>query len=206
MSKRLIITLTLTLISLVGVFCVWKQRTALAPVTSKPVVTPQPTPEPEYPQHIEAIPGNSDEVWYNIPELGVRMKLNKDFAEELIYSDGMVDDSGQPQTGIYFSTKGITEVAPECAPRRGGALGSFYKAVGVAKEDAKENFLLQRDLQEDVIQFEGFYIGYVGNQAVPWFPQHEGAVRKVWVPEDYKGSGAKYISQGMKTLQLIPSR
>lgn len=209
-QKPLFLAVALIVILVIGgMFCFMSRRPVAVnqPVVTDPVVETPVQPEPEkYPQHIEAIPGNTDEVWYNIPELGVRMKLNKEFAEDLIYSDGMIDDFGKEQTGIYFSTKAIAEAAPECAPRRGGAFGSFYKKTGIAVEDAKQDWLLKKELNDNVIQYDGYYIGYIEIQAVPWFPQHEEMVRRVWRPSLYVGSGAKYIRDGFKTSKIIPQK
>ncbi|TXH02422.1 MAG: hypothetical protein E6R05_04220 [Candidatus Moraniibacteriota bacterium] len=189
MSKKLLLLLALAVLLGVSVFYVWKQSTVVAPTTHEPMVMPEPTPEPvapvEYSQHIEIIPGNTDEVWYNIPEWGVRMKLNKGFAEELIYSDGMMDDFGKSQDGIYFSTKNITQVASECGPKRGGAFGVLYKRNGIAKEDAKDDFLLERDLQDRVVQFNGFYVGYAGPQALCAFIDHIDDFNTLW-PKNYQ--------------------
>lgn len=61
-----------------------KQSTETPEVKKTEEQQSEPTLTEKYPQHIEAIQG-SDEVWYNIPELGVRMRLNRGFAEDLVY-------------------------------------------------------------------------------------------------------------------------
>ena len=89
-QKPLLIAVVLVaLFAIVGAF--WyiqkRQGDVNQPVVTNPVIDldQNPTRVPEsYPQHIEVISG-TDEVWYNIPELGVRMRLNKEFAENLIY-------------------------------------------------------------------------------------------------------------------------
>lgn len=151
-----------------------------------------------YPQHIVAIPG-SDQVWYEIPELGVRMKLNKEFAGDLIYKQ--LEDS----FSVVLSLKSVTALNEECAPKSngtGGLFGALFKVKGNAKEEAKTDKYLAARVNE-YVQISEYYYGLSEAQAVCWNQNQEADVRKVF-PGSYDGSGAKSISDGIKTLQLTP--
>lgn len=203
MQKKGILLVVIVLVVAGGLFFFFQKKQSSPALTNNTEKGTQQSGE-KYPQHIEDIPG-SDEVWYGIPEYGVRMRLNKEFAEDLIYSNGSVDDASEKQEGIYFSTKAITAVAPECSPERGGAFGFLFKAEGNMTEIAKTDEYLAARV-DDYVQIGNYYYGFVGHQAVPWFPEHEEAVRKAWSLENYPSFGAKYVSDGIKTLQLIPSK
>jgi hypothetical protein len=160
--------------------------------------------EKTYPQHIEVITG-SDEVWYAIPELGIRMRLNRDLAEKLIYSSDMSIDSGEKASGIYLSTKAITEVAPECAPERGGALGSIFKVMGNLAEEAKNDEYIASRMNRYYFQLDSYYYGWAQPQAVCWYPQNEEAVKNATAGQFISNEG-RNITSSIKTIQLIPSK
>lgn len=211
MSKKSLLIALVIILAGVSLFFILRQR-GEAPTQEQPtqVVTEEPTtPTESYPQHIEAIPGNTDEVWYNIPELGVRMRLNKSFAEDLIYSNGMTDDFGKYQDGVYFSTKAIAEVAPECAPDRGGAFGVLSKIDGTVEEADRNGLGLDSGWYAsklklgEATQFPEYFITWSGPQALCEFSVHQGSVQKKW-PINYPGLGARNVSDGIKTLELIP--
>lgn len=214
MSRQLLAILALALILGAGVFAFYWQNRQQEVVTSlpmPPVVEESEESTASYSQHIEAIPGNTDEVWYNIPEYGVRMKLNRGFAEDLIYSDGMIDDFGKPQEGIYFSTKAISEVAPECAPKRGGAFGVLSNIEGTI-EEADRNGLglgsewyMSKLKAGEAIQFSDFFVVWSGPQAPCWFVQHRKLFERVW-PKSYLGIGVKNMVDGARKVELIPQK
>ena len=156
-----------------------------------------------YPQHIEAISG-TDEVWYNIPEYGVRMRLNKEFAEDLIYSSGMTDDYGEKSDGIYLSTKNIATVAPECSPERGGAFGFMFKLKGDMKEMAKNDEYLEARVDR-YVQIGEYFYGVSEPQAPCWNPDNDEAIEKA-TSGQYIGPGYKNITDGVKTIQLMSSK
>ena len=177
-----------------GVFWyVQKQEVAVnQPVVTDSVGEAPAQVEPEkYPQHIEVIPGNTDEVWYNIPELGIRMKLNKEFAEDLIYR---VND----MSGAYLSTKSLMRIDTHCTP---GGLGLLFKAEGNMRETAEtDDFLAART--GDYIQVGGYYYGWISGHDSCWDPKNEKEIREIF-PGQYDGSGAKNIREGIKTIRLI---
>ncbi len=202
--------LFLALLAIVGVF--WYMQTQSVAmdqsvVVSNPVTKPDsvsvvpPSAHPDsYPQHIETIPGNSDEVWYNIPELGIRMRLNKEFAEDLVYVyDRRKDDEGGAWDEIGFSTKALAAITDYCSP---GAIGAIDRITTVLKEEIKDN--TTRHLN-DYIRVGDYYYGFESGHDPCWDPSLESEVRKVF-PGKYAGAGAKYVSDGLKTIELIPQK
>ena len=213
MPKKIILLLSLTLLLSVAAFVLWRMDKS-----SVPVVTPEPVPEevsetPQasseaesfaYQQYIEAIPGNTDEVWYNIPELGVRMKLNKEFAEDLIYKFSYeVDSEGSQWEAAYFSTKALTTIDNGCSPEEGSPLGVLTKSMGNVQQFAKTDVYFSSRL-DSIVQIGGYYYMWTGPQATCWDPKNDDVVYKAKSAKDYVGSGAKYVSDGMKTLQSVP--
>lgn len=169
-----------------------------APVT---IVKPEVNQNESYPQHIEAIQG-SNEVWYNIPEYGVRMRLNKKFAEDLIYSFVHEKNANfnEEWDAIYFSTKSLTAIDKGCSPEEGNPLGVITKIKGNATELAKTEEFVSSRLQ-DIIQIGDYYYMWTGPQATCWIPKNDDAIQKVRGAEIYKA-----IQDGVKTIQLIPSK
>ncbi len=155
----------------------------------------------KYPQHVEVIPG-TDEAWYNIPELGIRMKLNKEFAEGLIYQyiHVVTNDLQEEWDATHFSTKSLTAIDKGCSPEEGRPLGTITKTKGDVKELAKTDVFYSSRL-DDIIQIGEYYFMWTGPQATCWDPKNDEAVQKVRGPEIYKA-----IQDGVKTIQLIPSK
>ena len=196
-------TALIVLLALAGAFwCLQNRPGAMdQPVVTEPVAQAPIQAETEkYPQHIEVIPGNTDEVWYNIPELGIRMKLNKEFAEDLVYVyDRRKDDEGEVWDEIGFSTKALAAITDYCSP---GAIGAIDRITTVLKEEIKDN--TTRHLN-DYIRVGDYFYGFESGHDPCWDPSLESEVRKVF-PGKYAGAGAKYVSDGLKTIELIPQK
>ncbi|MFZ1654429.1 MAG: hypothetical protein WAT84_01200 [Candidatus Moraniibacteriota bacterium] len=171
--KSLFLTVALiALLVIAGAFWCIQNRppmTVNQPVVETPVqVEPQAEPgvNPDtYPQHIETIPGNADEVWYNIPELGIRMKLNREFAEDLVY----FPDGDSVYADAYFSTKLLMEIDSMNCSARTAPLGFIYRQSGTIEDAA-----YHRELPWDYVnleklgfirRFPGFFVEYTGPQA-----------------------------------------
>lgn len=73
----------------------------------------QPIETPDYQQHIVAIP-NSDEAWYEIPEIGVKLLVSKVVAEDLIYVYEPVYNETVEKTTISFFSKRASTFDSEC--------------------------------------------------------------------------------------------
>lgn len=209
MTKNLLL-LSLTLALLVGVFFLWQMEKA-----SAPVVTPQPevgdVPEPEIPlpeqdysQHIEEISGNTDEVWYNIPEYGVRMKLNKEFAEDLVYK--FVHDKNireEEFDTVYFSVKSILNMVPDCS----GALGAMSKGEGRGVQNESQlGYYESEYFGQLIFQFQKYFITWQGPQDACWDRALEEKVEEIFSGKKYAGPGAKNIREGMKNIEIIPQK
>jgi hypothetical protein len=163
-------TTLIALLVIAGAFWYLQKRQAAMNqppiIITEPVVEAPVQTEPEkYPQHIEAIPGNTDEVWYNIPELGIRMKLNKEFAEDLVY----FSDGDSVYADAYFSTKLLMEIDPMNCSARTAPLGFIYRQSGTVEDAA-----YHRELPWDYVnleklgfirRFPGFFVEYTGPQA-----------------------------------------
>ncbi len=181
------------LVAIAGVFwSVQKRQGAMSqPVVTEPVAEAPVQPEPEkYPQHIETIPGNTDEVWYNIPELGIRMRLNKEFAEDLIY----VQDS---PSSVYFSTEKLSQISP-CLPID-GPLGALFRAEGNMLEVAKTDEYLAARVS-GYVQVGGYYYGWTGPHEACW--DLEGKLGNLF-PIKYNGAGIKTVSGSVKTIEPL---
>lgn len=198
MNQKLLIILTTVILLAVGTFLFFTKQQEMTSVQNQGIETSDDEmlkQSQDYSQHIEEIPGNTDEVWYNIPELGVRMKLNKEFAEDLVYR------SETPAFAtVYFSGKKLMATVPSCV----SGFGFLFKTKGIMKEIAKtDDFLATR--MDSYIQIYDYYYGWTSPQDVCWDPSIEEEVRKVF-PGKYNGMGAKFVSEGVKTLQLIPQK
>lgn len=157
--------------------------------------TPAQTEPGKYPQHIEAIPGNADEVWYNIPECGVRMRLNREFAEDTQYI--FANERGSQRQGcdtLYFSSRKLSVIAPTCAFGSIGVISIFQS--GEAKgHEALDSIKPLSDL--DIL-----FSGPQNQKYHCWDSVPEAELREVF-PGKYNGTGAKSVFDGFKTIELI---
>ncbi|MGB3072842.1 MAG: hypothetical protein WBB68_01120 [Candidatus Moraniibacteriota bacterium] len=208
-------TALIALLVIAGAFWCIQNRPPMAvnqPVVTNPVVeTPvqvEPQAEPgvnpdTYPQHIETIPGNADEVWYNIPELGIRMKLNREFAEDLVYRVVYSKIlSGEERRAAYFETKAMMRIDIYCSPENGGS-GALSRNEGIAQEVARTSEFIKSRLK-NIIQIGESYYLFERPQATCWDPGHSEEVMKLDPNTMYAGKGARHVSDGYKSIQLIP--
>lgn len=198
MDKRLFIILFALVILLVGGYFAWQKQqsvTTPTPVVTEPVVK-EPTPE-KYPQHIEAIPGNTDEVWYNIPELGVRMKLNKGFAEELIYKAN--------ESAVSFQLKTILAASSQCSVESAD-FGYLYKVNGTT-DDADRNDVSGKGVDYFsslakfgmIIQFPNFFIVLSADRAdACWWGKDENKAAEEAARRIYSGRGHQSVYAAIK--------
>lgn len=207
MNKKLFIILSLVILLAGGV--VWlqqfKQKQTNSQTTSQVEsqrITASESSKPgtqDYPQHIETIPGNSDEVWYNIPELGVRMKLNKEFAMSLIYQySHEVTAAKEEWDAVAFSTKELITIDRGCSPEEGRPLGSITKWKGNIQELAKTDDFFSARL-DSIIQIGDYYYMWTGPHDACWDPKYDEEIAVVRNPEVYIN-----IQNGLKNLQKIP--
>jgi hypothetical protein len=201
MQKKLLVLIVVILVLVAALFFALrtKQNNQVLPLVS--VVKPDTTQDKMYPQHLEVIQG-SNEVWYNIPEIGVRMRLNKEFAGDLIYSfvHEKSTDPDENWDAVYFSTKSLTGIDKGCSPEEGNPLGVMTKTKGNVSELAKtEEFYSSR--LKDIIQIGEYFYMWTGPQATCWDPKNDDAIQKVRGAEIYKA-----IQDGVKTIQLITSK
>jgi|GEM_PF-4854319 len=181
-KKSLLLTLILiALLVTAGIFwCIEKRHVAVNqsvvdPVIEAPIQTE--TKEDFSPQHIVAIP-DSKQVWYEIPETGIRLLLSKEVAEELVYRYYVVNGfvTVNPVTGeegvskeiktTIFSLKKIIDYNQQCDTglcRTEEMLFAIAKVPGVYHSEPLafgSKFLKQ---------FKGFYLITGGSQqAVPF--------------------------------------
>ncbi len=213
--KPLFLTVTLiALLAIAGVFWYRQQRqvsvktpSVAEPVTQMPVQTEPVTDPSQYPQHIEAIPGNTDEVWYNIPELGIRMKLNKEFAEDLVYSVSSIKQTyaeNEVYDVAYFSTRSMMNIDTFCAPEKGSPDGAVSRNRGIARDVTKDNdYIISR--LDTIIQIGNFYYMYSKPQATCWDPSLTPEILKLGTNR-YQGKGVMSLDEGFKNIKIIPEK
>lgn len=194
-QRQLLILIIIGIVLAGGVFLIWKKvgqasresnQKQLAEQVSESQSQSAEQNEAEkeavYPQHIVAIPG-SDQVWYEIPELGVRMKLNKEFAEDLIYSheehfsvDGIADFDLAD-----FSLKSLMKQYPACGPT-GPVLGEIIKL--------KDEFQGEQMKFQDVKKISRLSLG---SQDVCWYKPND--------PTNNSSVGTLLMRDGVQFLQ-----
>ena len=202
-------TALIVLLAIAGVF--WYMQTQSVAmdqsvVVSNPVtkpdsvsVVPPSAHSDSYPQHIEAIPGNTDEVWYNIPELGIRMKLNKGFAEDLVYQyyiERNVDND--TVAGFYLGSKALGAIDEGC--RFGWTVSK-----GEGEINPYDEYLTSRVSINEAVQFPGFFLVLGGPQDVCWREENDSIAKNV-INKSFMGKGAKSVIEGFRTIELIPQK
>lgn len=105
--KALFLAVTLIALLVIGeVFWLMQEHQVAThqPVVTESVVeTPvQTEPEQDFsPQHITPIPG-SNQAWYEVPEMGIKLLLSREAAEELVY-----EYSPKKDAGIFVEVNGL---------------------------------------------------------------------------------------------------
>ena len=164
--------LTIILITLLAViagafWCLQNRPGAMnQPIVTEPVAQAPIQAETEkYPQHIETIPGNADEVWYNIPEMGIQMRMTKDLANDLVYEcvalrdeDLEDDDCGL----VYFGSKLDMQKEQKSISESGMMFATLSKIAGQVKDS--DTYLRSRyespDEQGQFRQFSDYFLYY----------------------------------------------
>ncbi|MGB3072831.1 MAG: hypothetical protein WBP40_01425 [Candidatus Moraniibacteriota bacterium] len=164
--------LTIILITLLAViagafWCLQNRPGAMnQPIVTEPVAQAPIQAETEkYPQHIETIPGNADEVWYNIPEMGIQMRMTKDLANDLVYEcvalrdeDLEDDDCGL----VYFGSKLDMQKEQKSISDSGMMFATLSKIAGQVKDS--DTYLRSRyespDEQGQFRQFSDYFLYY----------------------------------------------
>jgi hypothetical protein len=110
----------------------------------------------------------NETVWYEVPELGVKFLVPKDFAQDLIYSyageyaqhDSNGKVVGKKVKSVNLSTKSVvSSLGKSCSPELDG-LGSISRYEGNMNQyDVIKN-------ADDVKQLRAFAIHYSGSQSV----------------------------------------
>ncbi|QQR78072.1 MAG: hypothetical protein IPJ68_03185 [Candidatus Moraniibacteriota bacterium] len=207
--------LTIILITLLAViagafWCLQNRPGAMnQPIVSEPVAQAPIQAETEkYPQHIETIPGNADEVWYNIPEMGIRMKLNREFAEDLIYiyskSDGKITEGEKKfstpfHETVHFSSHSLLGLEPACEPGT-RAIGYFTKEAGDMKEwSTPSDFFIGR------LQFTDFFIafGIPTGEDVPTVPMCFHSDDSKWLRSEISSEEKNRIGNFIETQSVV---
>lgn len=155
----------------------------------------------KYPQHIEAIPGNAEEVWYNIPELGIRIKLNKEFAEDLVY------EPSESYAAISFQKKSVLLAAPECKVSDAD-FGYLYRFDGTIEDADKESdrgkdFYSSLRNYNMVAEFSDFFVALSTDRAdACWWGKTENKVAEEAARKKYAGLGAQSIQDAFKSKSI----
>jgi hypothetical protein len=199
----------LALLLIGGVVFVWQKKQSMQISEVKQIEEEQaePTPAEKYPQHIEAIQG-SDEVWYNIPELGVRMRLNRGFAEDLVYGiDATYGDA------VSFQKKSVMAAAPQCNVMSAD-FGYLYRVNGTIEEADRNNLSSRGDrffasLSDYgmIAQLPGFFVALSTDRAdACWWGKEKNLDAELAVKYTYPGSGAQSVWDSIKnkTVESIP--
>lgn len=199
MQKKLFILAAIALVLIGGAFLFWMKQQKIEIPQIQPVAQNGGSSEEQerYPQHIEAIQG-TDEVRYNIPECGVSIHLNKEFAEDTQYI--FSNERGSQRQGcdtIYFASKKLSAIAPACA----------FGSIGIVNiiQNGEERGNVTSDRIKSFSNFDIIFSGSQNQQYNCLDSVPESKLREVF-PEKYDGMGAKSIFDGFKTIELIPSK
>jgi len=202
MSKKLLILSILTFVVAGGVWLYINNRVVSQPTQTSNTITTNPQEKTQLnqqeesfsPQHIMAIPG-SNQVWYEIPEMGIKLLLPKEGAEELVYRYSPKKDVGifvemhgvesdlkmvKDVEGVSFSSKHVLEYNKTCNRPYCGTEDISFSLAKVPEKYMNETLAFGTKFLK---QFPNFYlITGAPPQAVPfstkdeeeWFYQNIG--------------------------------
>lgn len=210
-KKSLFLILAVALLLIGGVFLIQKKSPEVSEDKSdqKEETTVKDVAAESYPQHIQAIPG-TDEVWYGIPELGVRMRLNKEFAEDLVYGfDNAYGDA------VSFQKKSVLAAAPQCSVMSAD-FGYLYRINGTIEQADKDNlskrgnnFFTSLKNYGMIAQLDGFFVALSTDHAdACWWGKEKNIEAEKAAAHEYKGTGAQSVWAAVKNkmVQSIPER
>lgn len=162
----IIIISTLTLL-LVGVGVFWYEKAQWTKSQedqneSADVTIPANKPSASDPQ------AEQEQVWYQIPELGIEIQLPKDIADDLVYeykespitefvNGKWVPIEGEFRKSALFSTKTLVNLDSENCSIGYSPAGRIARDEGVYSKNMSKVFRCK--------QFSDFYVYYVGSQA-----------------------------------------
>lgn len=132
-------------------------------------------------------------VWYEIPEIKIKFKVNKEVAEELVYNFKGENDFGS----VLFSSKGLSKI-PGCGVEQ-GPLSALSKIKGNPYDYADTDYYVSRKPK----QFDNFFIIYNGPQAVC----ATGDYVKKW--NEYFEKNPKFIgwiAESFDTIEIIDKK
>lgn len=99
-------------------------------------------------------------VWYEIPELGVKFKVKSNIASELVYR--YKGESSKDSWTISFSTKKLSLVDGCGAASSDAPLGLLVKIKGIPENYSERDYFLNG---RQIKQFDGYFIIQNGPQA-----------------------------------------
>ena len=138
MQKKPLILVAVILVLVIVLAFVWQKKQAVSQQVDKGQdVSPSiqtVSQEGRYPQHITEIPGTNN-VWYAIPEIGIRFIMSKEMAEDLIYSyrgnigsgAGYVSVVPKDDDTVDFSSKILLSQFGETCKPESGAIGALSR-------------------------------------------------------------------------------
>lgn len=130
-------------------------------------------------------------VWYEIPELKIRFKVDKIVADDLIYKYEKINNNLE---SISFSSNGLSAISG-CGVEN-GPLGSFDKLKGKPSDYNDNVYYTSRNPK----QYDKFFIIYNGPQSVCAVKDN----MKNW--EEYFAKNPKFrewINPAFKTVEVV---
>lgn len=125
--RIVIITIVLLCVSALGGWFWYGKKTSQQTTSSQP-------------QKSQEADLAADEVWYPIPELGIKMKLNKEFAADLVYEYISTQNTeGVQLEDVSFTTKFLQSIDEEYCSSRFGPLGTIVKITNQNVEKILKN-------------------------------------------------------------------
>jgi len=133
-----------------------------------------------------------DLVWYGIPEMNVRFKVDKKVANDLIYKYNKINDKID---GVLFSSNKLSQI-PSCGVED-GSLGSLTRAKGVPADYGDKAFYMARKPK----QFKDFFTFYEGPQAVCAFGENIDRWNRYFDENpEFKG----WLGKAFDSVEILP--
>lgn len=138
-------------------------------------------------------------VWYEIPELGIKMKLKKDLAEDLIYNiESSNDSQGRLAWYSNFTMKSLQMVDPVYCTSENRAIGTIVKISNLTIESQVGESSFLPDEKSGLLKRLGDYsIAYIGPHAMCY------GISKKNEGDPLANDGIKSLMNAIVTVELL---
>jgi hypothetical protein len=178
MSKKTIILFSVTILFLIAgmVFVLWQKekeqqekeqaQTQIEKQNIKEEITTE--LEKEIQTEKQSMGEEKDLVWYEVPESGIKFKIEKELADELVYYIEVAPDDSR-FLYLRFSSRELSNLGEYCRAKH-SPMGTLIKVKGSPSDYPDDIFIQNR--KDRIKEFGDFFVYFEGPQSACSWPEN----------------------------------